>query len=728
MSQGLAAAVLDQMTESIAVLDQHGGIVAVNEAWRRVARMGGATSLNDEASGQNYLAICDATTGPDGSTARAAAAGIRAVINGELPSFKLEYPCHSPAVRRWFLVRVTPLSSDLGCVVVQHVDITARKLAEAAQARLYDMAQSAQREALQDAQQLEAMFTAIQDGLVVLDQNGIIIGSNAADGALLAQGAPNPTVPESVWERAQRLRFQNTDGTPLPLDGTPASRVLRGEALPHDQPVDVRAHLADGRQIDISVTGAPMSDVQGQLIGGVLVYRDVTQRRQLERRARKALQAMLAMAKAITMPHMAEQSDSCQTDGAWCTDGVALRLAELAHQVLDCVRLGIARVDPATGDLLPVARLGLSQAHVEQLLHQGRNFRLADLLSLELIERLRAGEVVVTDATAIAQRGLPTLDAREFLVAPLCLGNRLLGTLIMDFGGQPHIYTPEERALAGAVGDLAAVVLESRRLQQEARDAEARAVAAREVTRQMDGFFAMAAHDIRSPVTAAEGFVHVALRRAEQLADARQPRDGHEAERVARVVDALSAASESTDRLVRMTELLFDVARARAGSLEISLRSRDLAEVVRTQVLTQRAAAPARRIHLRMPHSTAPVMADADRLGEVLANYLTNALKYSPEDKPVEVRLTVAKGRATVSVRDHGPGLPAAEQSRVWELFHRAPGVEVQSSSAGAGSLGLGLHVSKRLVELHPGGRVGLKSAVGHGSTFSFSLPLALTA
>ena len=78
---------------------------------------------------------------------------------------------------------------------------------------------------------------------------------------------------------------------------------------------------------------------------------------------------------------------------------------------------------------------------------------------------------------------------------------------------------------------------------------------------------------------------------------------------------------------------------------------------------------------------------------------------------------------ARVAVRDRGPGIPEAERGRVWELFHRAPGVEAQDRARG-GSLGLGLYICKAIVEAH-GGRVGVASTVGEGSTFWFTLPLA---
>jgi signal transduction histidine kinase len=119
------------------------------------------------------------------------------------------------------------------------------------------------------------------------------------------------------------------------------------------------------------------------------------------------------------------------------------------------------------------------------------------------------------------------------------------------------------------------------------------------------------------------------------------------------------------------------------------------------------------------------VLADAARLSQVLGNYLSNALKYSPADQPVTVRLEVVENLAVVRVVDHGPGIPRQEQSHIWDLFHRVPGIQLQYESGdSAGSLGLGLHICKHLMELHPGGSVGVESAVGEGSTFWFRLPL----
>lgn len=280
---------------------------------------------------------------------------------------------------------------------------------------------------------------------------------------------------------------------------------------------------------------------------------------------------------------------------------------------------------------------------------------------------------------------------------------------------------------AGYIGS-AIDVTEREELKQEREQAQARELAAREVAQQLDQFFAMASHDIRSPVTALAGNLQLARIRAQRLVAALQTPGGPGADAALPLVTALNHADGSAERLLRLVALLFDVARARSGTLALTLAPCDLVALVREQVAAQQAAAPDRAIQLELPADcqTIFVDADADRLGQVVTNYLTNALKYSGDDQPVEVRLEVSEGMAVVAVRDEGPGLPWEEQSRVWEPFHRAPGIKALSHAGEtSGSLGMGLHICKRIIELHPGGRVGVESGVGQGSTFWFTLPLA---
>jgi signal transduction histidine kinase len=195
------------------------------------------------------------------------------------------------------------------------------------------------------------------------------------------------------------------------------------------------------------------------------------------------------------------------------------------------------------------------------------------------------------------------------------------------------------------------------------------------------------------------------------------------APRVAAVQDRVEVASQSADRLRRLLSLLFATAAIRTGKLKLHRAPCDLVALVHEQVAALRVAAPDRTIRLRMPAGGRPLLveADADRIRQVLTNYVSNALKYSPRDRSVHVAVEARGTCVRVAVRDAGPGIPKAEQAPLWELFHQVPGV-VQQGAATSGSLGLGLYISKALVEAH-GGQVGVRSTVGKGSTFWFTLP-----
>jgi signal transduction histidine kinase len=233
----------------------------------------------------------------------------------------------------------------------------------------------------------------------------------------------------------------------------------------------------------------------------------------------------------------------------------------------------------------------------------------------------------------------------------------------------------------------------------------------------MDEFLGIACHELKTPLAAIKGNVQLAERRLQRLTSDRKTQ-------IDRLLpDLLENANRQTDRLDRLVSDLLDVSRIQVGKLEMRSELCDLETVVQETIQEQRMINPTRSILVEMPAEEAvPIEADADRIGQVVANYLTNALKYSSADKPVTVSLEIEGPVARVSVQDEGPGLPPGEQERIWERFHRVRGVEVQTGS-GIG-LGLGLYISKTIITWH-GGRVGVASAPGQGSTFWFTLPLA---
>jgi signal transduction histidine kinase len=254
--------------------------------------------------------------------------------------------------------------------------------------------------------------------------------------------------------------------------------------------------------------------------------------------------------------------------------------------------------------------------------------------------------------------------------------------------------------------------VENERLRREREDA------LRATTVQMEAFLGEAGHELRNPLTGLVFGLQLIESRIRRLLQ----RDQIGISDVAPLLDPIEQSERQEERMERLVSDLVDVARVRAGKLDLQLAPTNLSVIVRHAVEEQRQVNPQRTLSLIGPEAQdVPVMADAHRVGQVVTNYLTNALKYSPATSPVDVGLHTDAQQARVWVRDKGPGLPAKEHERIWDRFYRTPGVEVQSGT-GVG-LGLGLHICRSIVEGHHG-QVGVDSAPGRGSTFWFTVPL----
>jgi signal transduction histidine kinase len=171
-------------------------------------------------------------------------------------------------------------------------------------------------------------------------------------------------------------------------------------------------------------------------------------------------------------------------------------------------------------------------------------------------------------------------------------------------------------------------------------------------------------------------------------------------------------------RLERMIDDFLEMAKLDAEQLELRLRREDVCEPVRNAVEVHEGAARA-RIVLRLPAAPVHVQCDALRIEQVVANLVSNALKYSPPDTPVDVDVEVRGGEAVIRVTDRGPGLTADDQARLFEPFRR-----VGPAAREVPGIGLGLFVVRRIVTAH-GGRIEVESERGHGARFVVYLPLA---
>jgi PAS domain S-box-containing protein len=623
-----------------------------------------------------------------------------------------------------FLTRAVPVCNDDGGIrewVGICTDITARKRADEQRALALAREQAARAEAeraragaVAQAAERDAMFEAMADGIFTCDREGKVVRMNAAYRAIMAfDGVRESSYPSySLRERMLRIDMRDEQGRSLPGEQWPVARILRGEVLSGAQP-DVMVRTADGRDVLLNVSGAPMYDGEGSLIGGVCVCRDVTERRQLEQRTYRALDALLDMAEALVQgrDEGAEQE----------TEVVARRLAALACSVLDCRRVSITAYDTATGASRPLAVVGVTPAE-ERAWREGQpGSTLREYLDAAHVERLLGEDVLVLDAAALPDRALP-YDVRTLLLALLRVGSRVVGVLALDHGGVAHSYTPDEVALARTVAKLSALVIERERLWREREEARANEAALREANRRMDEFLGIAGHEMRTPLTTIKGNIQVARRRLERLA-ARDDNGGADLADDLRGIGALLGRGDGQiARLNRLVDDLLDVSRIRAGYLEVRPEPSDLAALVREVVAEQREIAAPRAIQLEGDgRADVPVVVDHDRIAQVLTNYISNALRYSPPERPIVVGLHMDEAEARVWVRDEGPGLSPGEQARVWDRFYRVAGVEHRyGSSVG---LGLGLHISRTIIAQH-GGQVGVESVAGAGATFWFSLPL----
>jgi signal transduction histidine kinase len=257
---------------------------------------------------------------------------------------------------------------------------------------------------------------------------------------------------------------------------------------------------------------------------------------------------------------------------------------------------------------------------------------------------------------------------------------------------------------------------------QEWAASQANELALQEANRRMDEFLSIASHELRTPLTTINGNIQLAKRRVQTLP---LPADASPilSDKVALIEELLNRAERQVRVQNRMVGDLLDVSRIQADRLDLNMDRYDLAVLIREAVEDQRSSSAGRIIvsHDILENLQIHITIDADRIAQVITNFLTNALKYSAPDQPVEVYLETNNDIVRVFVRDTGPGIPLDEQEKLWERFYRVPGIVIQSGS-GIG-LGLGLHICRTIIE-HHGGHVGVQSSPGQGSTFWFSLSL----
>jgi PAS domain S-box-containing protein len=225
--------------------------------------------------------------------------------------------------------------------------------------------------------------------------------------------------------------------------------------------------------------------------------------------------------------------------------------------------------------------------------------------------------------------------------------------------------------------------------------------------RLREDFVATAAHELKTPIAGIKGYAQRLLRWAPERPDSREAR-------------ASTVIVRQCDRLNRLVQELLEFSHQPFAMQEQLLRERFVLGELVSDVLERMHAPPKYRLVVRRDQP-AGVLADRDRIEQVLVNLLDNAIRYMPQGGEVAVSVGSREGKATVAVEDHGIGIPKERQARIFTPFFRPHAGTPYRFAAG---LGIGLFISREIVARH-GGRMWFSSEEGKGSQFCFSLPLA---
>ncbi len=360
----------------------------------------------------------------------------------------------------------------------------------------------------------------------------------------------------------------------------------------------------------------------------------------------------------------------------------------------------------------------VDEAHAELRLAavEGRDAGLVEALREHGESRtIHLGEGIVgrAAATATATDGtgedpaLPEEMALSALLAvPVVSRGQVRGVLVT--ASRTGLIGDDQRRLAETIAERAGPALDNAALWADLQEQVSREQQAQRIK---DDFLSIVSHELRTPLTSIQGYAQL----LEGRLRAAEAANGKE-------LSQLGVIRSQVRRMRRLVDDLLDVSRIdRRAGVTIEPEPVDLAEELRDAVARAQRQHPDRQLTLAGP-PTLPIVADRDRIGQVVTNLLDNAVKYSPDGGPVEVSAELRGSEVLVSVADTGIGVPADDRNLVFGRFYQA---DEKASPRRFGGLGLGLYISRAIIQAH-GGRISVEANMkaGRGSVFSFQIPI----
>ena len=541
-------------------------------------------------------------------------------------------------------------------------------------ARLYRTAQMR-------AQELDAIFESIADGVTLVNQQGRILRENRSAHRLR----------EALGDTPEGVQAAET------LLHAPAQRALGGEP---EQ--DIPVTIVDGHQEthEYIVKASPLrlpASSSGPLLqseqttngsqptvsSAVIVWHDVTesQRLLIEQRVHAETEARRAL-----LQRFLDELPS----GVYLVRGHDARLV-LANRAATTVWGTLWQPGQAMGDFLKENGIRIFGIDGLELAPE----QLVTLRAVQHGETIHQHQEVIRHSDGTS---LPVLvDAVALHTHDLDVSSLDTGTGVMErsLRSAYQFLAPTDRA------EPAAIVV-----QQDV-------TALKEAERLKDEFIGIAAHELRTPLAILKGFSQMLIV---------QTAHGKGSELVDWQVEALQGIDQATARLVELTEDLLDVTRLQAGRLEFHREPTDIVALIQRVMKRLQMTTDQHTLFLHTSVEHLVVQVDQRRMEQVLSNLLGNAIKYSPEGGMIEVTIDeeAETKTALLSVSDHGIGIPAHQQSLIFGRFTRAD----NARAYGIGGTGLGLYLCRELLE-RQGGRIWFESVEGQGSSFFVSLPIA---
>jgi signal transduction histidine kinase len=314
-----------------------------------------------------------------------------------------------------------------------------------------------------------------------------------------------------------------------------------------------------------------------------------------------------------------------------------------------------------------------------------------------------AKPIIINDyqASDLARRRGRDRGLRAGLGVPLIPSGKPLGVLLISSYDDATQFSEDDARLLDLFGDQAAAAL----ISAEAFEEQGKAVAELErVNKVKSEFVAIVSHEFRTPLTGIQGFSE--MMRDEELT-------------VAELKEYATDINKDARRLNRLVNEMLDLSRMESGRIALSLEPLDLNAIVQEISATMQPTAPKHKFTMRLDDTLPLVMADRDKITQVVTNLANNAIKYAPKGGEIVMMTRTEANHAHLMVIDHGVGMPKDMLEHVFEPYSRVE----NGTTLSVNGTGLGLPIARQIVKLH-GGRVWADSVEGKGSTFHCLIPV----